>query len=540
MWSNRQLTLIDYWLLIRRHRWLFILPFITISIGTVVFTMTRPNIYRASTSVLVEAPKVPETYVQSTVATRVQERLRTVTQQITSRTRLEQVARELHLISDSLEGRALDDFLTKMTERIDVNVQGTGNDIFIVSYEGKDPRTVMFVANRLVSLFIDNNLKMREQYAEGTTEFLESELLRVGKLLQAQEKAVAEYKQRSMGELPSQQDANQRALDRLQMQLQSVVTSLNNVRTRKSVLLQQLAQQEAEAALSPTSAPSRLPSPTSSEPSALEQQLVQRRLTLATLQQVYTDTYPDVIHLKQEIAELEAYLAPRDTVAQTTVQTTAPVPPSPVSMPSKSISRQQQKEMEQIELEEGKLNQQQAAIHEQMAAYEKKITNATRREQELLVLTRDYETTRKNYDSLLTRRQQAQIAENLEKRQKSEQFRVLDEARIPTRPWKPKRKMMLLAGMAFGLAMGGGAVFVAAYFDHTFHDPDDLEQYTALPVLATVPFLMTTAEQRRQRLQRRCVWATCLLMPAVTIVAVHFLWMRLDVLFDRTLLLLNF
>ena len=78
-----------------------------------------------------------------------------------------------------LEGKALDDYLTKMSESIEVTVQGSGNDIFIVSYEGQDPHTVMLVANKLVSLFIDDNLKMREQYAEGTTEFLESELQRV-------------------------------------------------------------------------------------------------------------------------------------------------------------------------------------------------------------------------------------------------------------------------------------------------------------------------------------------------------------------------
>src|SRR4030095_15277455 len=104
-------------------------------------------------------------------------------------------------------GKALDDYLTKMSESIEVNVQGAGNDIFIVSYVEQDPRTVMLVANKLVSLFIDDNLKMREQYAEGTTEFLESELPRVGTLLQTQEKAVAEYKQRYVGELPAQQDA---------------------------------------------------------------------------------------------------------------------------------------------------------------------------------------------------------------------------------------------------------------------------------------------------------------------------------------------
>ena len=250
MWSDRQLGLADYWLIVWRHRWLLILPFVTICIGTVLYSRTLPDIYRASTSVLVEAPKVPETYVQSTVATRVQDRLRTITQQIKSRTRLEQVVRELQLLSDPLKDKALDDYMTKMRDSIEVTVQGSGNDIFIVSYEGQDPRMVMLVANKLVSLFIDDNLKMREQYAAGTTEFLESELQRVGNLLQTQEKTVAEYKQRYTGELPAQQDANQRTLDRLQMQLQSIGTTLESVRTRKSVILRQLSAQESEAALS--------------------------------------------------------------------------------------------------------------------------------------------------------------------------------------------------------------------------------------------------------------------------------------------------
>jgi len=528
MRSDRQLTFTDYWLVVRRHTWWLMLLFVSICISTVLYTRTLPDIFRASSSVLVEAPKVPESYVQSTVSTRMQERLRTITQQIKSRTRLEQVARELGLIDNSLEGKALDDYMAKMNEHIEVTVQGAGNDIFIVSYEGPDPRTVMVVVNRLVSLFIDDNVKMREQYAEGTTEFLQSELQRVRDLLQIQEKTVAEYKQRALGELPSQQDANQRTLDRLQMQAQSIAATLESVRTRKSFILRQIAQKDSEAALSPTGA-----THSSGEPSGPEQQLGQRRLALATLQRIYTDTYPDVIRLKQEIAELEAHAA-QDAGPQTTESV------APEGITARSISRQQQREIEQIDLEEGKLRQQQANVQEQIAAYEKKVANAARREQELLVLSRDYESTRKNYDSLLARLQQAQIAENLEKRQKSEQFRVLDEARMPTKPWKPQRSKILLAGLGLGLAVGGGAVFLLAYLDQAFHDPEDLERFTALPVLATIPLLMTTVEQRQQRRKRRCFWAACLVMPSVTMAAVHFLWMRLDVLFARTVTLMNF
>jgi len=140
------------------------------------------------------------------------------------------------------------------------------------------------------------------------------------------------------------------------------------------------------------------------------------------------------------------------------------------------VRRQQQEEIEQIDQEEGKLRQQQANIQEQIAAYEKKVAAASWREQEVLVLSRDYESTRKNYDGLLAGRQRAQIAENLEKQQQAEQFRVLDEARLPIKPWKPKRITILLVGMGVGLAVGAGAVVLAAYLDQAFHDPDALEQ----------------------------------------------------------------
>jgi polysaccharide biosynthesis transport protein len=155
-------------------------------------------------------------------------------------------------------------------------------------------------------------------------------------------------------------------------------------------------------------------------------------------------------------------------------------------------------------------------------------------------LSRDYESTQSNYNSLLARRQQAEVAENLEKRQKSEQFRVLDTARIPTTPWKPKRFQLLLVGVGLGLAAGVGAVLLAARLDQAFHDPQDLELFTALPVLATIPLLISTVEQHKQRLKRRFCCAACMLIPSVTLVAIHFFWLRIDVLFARMLILLNF
>jgi uncharacterized protein involved in exopolysaccharide biosynthesis len=177
VYPGRQLTLADLWLIIKRRKWLLIVPCVSIFVGAILYSLTLPNMYRASTVILVEAPKVPETYVQSTVATTTKERLRTIAEQIKSRTRLEKIILELRLIEDVHDRKALDRYIANMSRNIDVTVQAS--DAFTVSYAATDPNTTMLVTNKLASLFIEENVKVREQYAISTTEFLDSELQRI-------------------------------------------------------------------------------------------------------------------------------------------------------------------------------------------------------------------------------------------------------------------------------------------------------------------------------------------------------------------------
>jgi hypothetical protein len=173
-----------------------------------------------------------------------------------------------------------------------------------------------------------------------------------------------------------------------------------------------------------------------------------------------------------------------------------------------------------------------------MAEYEQKITNGALREQELMVLTRDYESTRRNYDSLLAGQMQAKVAENLEKRQKAEQFKVLDPAPVPTIPWKPDRYKLLMLGLVAGFGVGCGALVLAEYLDRSFHDIEELKQLTSLPVLATIPLVMTTAEQRQQRFKRRCSYAAWVILPVAAMAAVLF-WLQTDAVFARAIQLLK-
>src|SRR5262249_22680073 len=162
-----------------------------------------------------------------------------------------------------------------------------------------------------------------------------------------------------------------------------------------------------------------------------------------------------------------------------------------------------------------------ASLRQRIAAYEQKIANTALREQELMVLSRDYESTRRNYDALLAGEMQAKVAENLEKRQKAEQFRVLDPAQLPTRPWRPERLKILAMGLVLGLGMGCGAVFVTEYLDRSFHNPEDLKQVITLPVLVSIPLLVTSAEQQKRRLRWRFFYAACVCIPAVVIATVY-------------------
>jgi polysaccharide chain length determinant protein (PEP-CTERM system associated) len=528
MFSTRQFTPRDYLLIVRRRKWLIVLPGIVLGVFAAVWSLTLPNIYRASTVILVEAQKVPETYVQATTTSPVGQRLATLSQQVMSRTRLEQIIKELRLMHDIREQKAVDEFLERMRSNIDFKV--AGRDSFTISYADQDPYVVMNVTNKLASLFIEENLKTREQHAIGTTDFLAKELERVGRLLEQQETALTQYKQKYMGELPAQQEMNQSILDRLSRDLRVNVEALERVRERRSAIVGQLALVGSYDAI-----PSALDSYTQTEPAngvsgvgeALQAQLAKSQQLLADLRREYSDAYPDVKRLKREIADLETEIAAHQT--STSVQQTARVPESQNQRTTSDVSRSIDKraikhgglkgllaiQIAKIDAEMQKLLKEQVSMRQKIAEYERRITSAFQREQELILLRRDYDSTKANYDSLSQRHMQAKLAENLEKRQKGEQFKILDPAPLPLKPWKPQRKVVTTIGLLVGLCLGGVFVFTLEFFDSSFREPEELERVLKLPVLATIPLQTMAVEHSPQHLWHRWMYVAYIFVPVV-------------------------
>ncbi len=382
---------------------------------------------------------------------------------------------------------------------------------FRITYIGRDPNVVTTVANRLASQFIEENLKIRELQAVGTTEFLGTELASAKKKLDELETAVTQYKRRFMGELPEQRESNIKLLEQLQNQLQRNGESLRAAQDRKLFLQKQMADMELAMNAPVSVAPEKEDRPSSGVSIYLQKEMgsslsasetapvavtgnkgyyeTQRESLTRLLEQLrtrYTENHPDVIRIKKSLADLETKkdepVAQKITVTKDgkTVKEVYDVKKDPRY---KELNNQLAlTDMEIVRLREDERN-----INGQIGKYRARIEQTPAREQDMAALMREHQSMKETYERLLQKSQSAQQAENLERRQKGEQFRIIDPARVPEKPFSPDIPKILLIGLLAGIGGGFGLAFLREQMDRSFHDSGDVEIALGLKVLATIP-----------------------------------------------------
>lgn len=493
----------DYWVILLRRKWSFLAPFVLILTVSCMLAYTLPDIYRSTTLIFVEPQKIPESFVKPTVTTKIEDRLKTITQQILSRTRLEKIIQQFQLYQNTGQRSSFEMFLAqvpvlnsywnftalemsaaieRMRKDIEVNVKG--DNVFTISYQGADPEVTMQVTNKLASLFIEENLKAREQQAEGTSQFLENELNNSRLLLEQQEKQIKEFKQRYMGELPEQLETNLRALDRFQLELKSTVEALKAAEERKESIEKILASAKAQ---------------TPSGDGVLLARLEQLKAHLSNLQAEYKEDYPDIAITRKEIKEIEEVLAAKERFSGAEKgQETASIPRDPFTQ---NLATQ----LREVNLEISTLKTRWANLTKQIELFERRVENTPAREQQLMTIMRDYENLQRNYQSLLAKRLEAKISENLEKRQQGEIFRILDPANYPTVPYKPNRWLIVIMGILIAAGSGFGLAYLREQMDQSFLSEEDLVEVVRIPVLASVPYqpLLSKLAKRNQSLRSR-------------------------------------
>jgi uncharacterized protein involved in exopolysaccharide biosynthesis len=312
-----------------------------------------------------------------------------------------------------------------------------------------------------------------------------------------------------MGQLPEQLDANLRILERLQEQLKTTSENIRAAEDRTILLRTQIDQlrEREQGLIARQTRRESTPNVEGSDSNQVTEdplitQYNQLKRDLATAQSKYTENHPDVIDLKKKIARLEPKV--KEAVEKQTAVREARLralreqrasgtgvdPAVAVLDPAmERMLAQYTDQYNDAQLEAKRLKGEEKNLKEQIVLYQRRIEDTPRGEQELATLTRDYELTKFNYQSLMNKKIQAQMSENLERKQQGEQFNVLDMARIPEKPIKPDRNKILLMGCVIGLALGGGLAWFRESLDKSFHTVADVESYLELPVLATIPNL---------------------------------------------------
>ena len=481
---NKPFNIHDYIEIVLRRIWYIIIPVIVVMIGAVLYAYTSPKLYRSATLILVTPQKVPEAFVRPTVTSTIGERLQSIGQEIMSRTRLEQIISELKLYQDEARSSSLEGIVELMRKDIEVKIKGK-EGYFTISYIGKDPKVVTVVTNKLASLFIEENLKLREQQAQGTSEFLSTELEATKAKLEEQEKMVARFRTQFMGELPEQREANLRVLEQLQLQYQRIGDSLRAAQDRRLIIQKQLS--DLELVIASEESARGTSSLTGRNRSSQETQLEQFRNQLSDLQTKYTEKHPDILIVRKRIAELEA------EIEKSKLEKEKGLKEGGQSLSVDPRYRETKDRLMITEREIERLREEDVKVRAQMAKYSERVEKTFAREQDMTLLTRDYQNVKETYQTLLKKSQEAQQAENLERRQKGEQFKVIDPARIPGSPFEPDIPKILLFGLLLGLGSGLGLTFLREQMDRSFRDAEDLETTLGFKVIGNIPKIQKEA-----------------------------------------------
>jgi polysaccharide chain length determinant protein (PEP-CTERM system associated) len=414
---------------------------------------------------------------------------------------LERIIKEFNLYSDKVNKLHMEEIVDMMRTKIEVKVQRQNS--FSISFEGRDPQTVMMVTNKLASMFIEENLKSRESRVEGTAQFISRELQSVESSLKKKDEMLRRYKEKNMGQLPQQLEANLRTLDRLQEQFRTTSENLRAAEDRMVFLQSQIEQKvdEQSAKKSSSATPSAKRSLGQRESGlgdALVLQLNALKRNLADAETKYTGNHPDVADLRRKIADLSSRVKKQEEERERRLKDLKEPPEEMVAdrnldalsresnLATEGLIFQYKSQLTDIQAEIRRFKGELVSLMEEMAIYQKRIEDTPKKEQEMVNLNRDYDLLKGQYQSLMDKKYQAQMAENLERKQQGEQFIILDPARLPEKPSKPHRNGLLAIGALLGLGIGLGLAWFRESMDRSFYEVSDVETYLKLPVVATI------------------------------------------------------
>jgi len=506
-------SLADVTEIIKRRIWSLIVPFLLCFIIAVGVALLLPSVFRSTSTILIEEQEIPQDYVMTTVTGFAEQRLETINQRIMGTDRLLDIINRYDLYQQMREKKTIEEVVKQLREDIkletvsaEVMDRRTGRATaatiaFTLAYEGENPRKVQQIANVLASLYLEENLRVREEQSEGASKFLKTEMERLQDDLSQIAQQVATFKEKNLKALPELAQFNMQMLNRLDQDIDQLQAQIGALLEREAFLETQLA-----------SIPAR-----NDDPEQARLQELQVRLT--NLRTRVSDSYPDVVQIQQEIEDLRSHLENTDDEQWVSQENQMFI----------TLSSQ----LASLRSDKDSITRQMASLRQRREQLQKRIEASPRVEEGYKALIVKRNSLLSKYEDISKRFMEAKIAQGLEAGQMGERFTLIDAARFPEKPVSPNRLAIAFVGLVFGLGLGIAIAALREFSDHSFHSPETLAHAFGLPVLAVIPQMVSPQDIKRNK-QRRFLFAGGILVILVVgVVGFHFLVMDLDIFWAK-------
>lgn len=500
--------------IVMRRKWFILVPAAVIILVAAIVALALPPMYQSTATILIEQQDVPEDFVKATITTYADQQLQIINQRVMTATKLLEIINKYDLYHDLRDKKTTEEIVAMMQRNISMNPisvnvvnprtgQPTKATIaFTLSYAGKNnPAKVQQIANVLTSLYLEENVRIREQQAGDISKFLDAEMQRVKTELEAIDKRLSAYKKEHVEELPEMMGVNMQSLNNLERSRDQLQERLANLQRRAEYLRTQLGSVPI------------------SQRRFDKDRLEELRLQLISLRNLFSEEYPEVKRVRGEIKKLEKKLEEKDAAYD--ARDTQPDNPAHITLSS---------ELAGVNSEAASIRSQVADLEVKIIQYRARMAATPKVESEYMILMNERINTQAKIDDLMRKLMEARVSQGLEEGQKGERFTLIEPARLPEKPFKPNRRMILMAGIIMGIGAGGASGFLREKTDTSVRHPDDITAMSTAPVFASIPFIMTPEDLVRVK-RRRLAWAGGITSGlAAAVIIFHVFIMKLDLL----------
>lgn len=527
----------EYWQILMRHKFKFLVPFIFVIAASVTIAMVLPAVYRSEATILIQRQSVPQNLVATTVTGYVKEQIEQIRQRITNRITLLEIADEFALYVEDFETdptivvqQVKDNIEVEMLDVETSDPDRSGRRLatvaFTIAYNAETPEIAQGVTADIAERFLRNHRVVRSEMAEDVSEFLSLEADNLKVEIADLERQLAGFKQEEIRQLPELMSMNLQLFERTEQQIQFTEDRIRALRDRLESLRAELSLTEPYAAVineqgqRVLTASERLSMLTASylQGSArysqehpdivrlsreirilaeqtgdltrvdeLMGQLVNLQEQLRQARQRYSDAHPEVARLETAVAAVQRGMQTSIITPDKTKQELEIPPDNPRYV---TLRTQLDANEANIKVEEQKLTDLEAKLEE----YEERLYQTPIVERDYRSLSRGYEDALRKFSELNQKLLQAEIAETLEAGQRAEQWRLIGGAYLPIMPESPNRIGIVLLGIMLAIMAGLGSVTVAEYLDKTIRSARRITALLGSPPLVVIPYIPATNE----------------------------------------------